>query len=728
MLTLLRRSTAAITPLVGRTYATTVNPPVPKLKFKRPRFEESQPEGPLRSHLNVEVNPNHGLFAFFRRRTEENSYKTPAKDGPKEYVALERPVEIPSGRAWKSVELRRKSFKDLHTLWYILLRERNLIDTQKGELRRFRLSVHPFLRQRARECRLSMTRIKQHLTERSKAYMQAAYLRRQLRMNKAQEDPQKPLSAQITESTVTPKLKIKVNREESLLEPSEAKSQVIRLQAQISRLGAEKTRKKLPTVTPEEEVRILKRRVQKAERDERMDLSNILIEPKTYMGGFTRPRDLRASNWFPGGPYVLKGKKYESPSKEAYASHTVFLLETRYKVRHGIGRVDSNDHIVGVCRTVDWPKLIKFYNGPRCPGEHQESLDNACWPWLPRSGKVIRPVVWWGKGEKLEDIMKEIYEDPDYVSPYSRLLQEQACEEENEDHTIPEIEKYNQKQRIEKLKPSIRVGNTTFNKDEIRQKYFPIIQQEPFWRPLLTVTLSTRPLALTLSRLSKALPRGLPFYASMSNDDRKCLYSFSSRMTNLRLDRMRSLTMDICSHLAGDKGGFVGIRFSTESRGRGIDGEGLADPIPRDKRLVKVMIGNWFYRAEDEVELYRLGAEEYGGSDAIEVTSMNEWGKELDAQGNEVPIAVQEQSNEDLEYIQNLEDEDEKEEEEEEEFDGAAVDSDGEDLLRHPLASPITKRKKFKPELRENTKEAADLRRKLAYRLGATHRNVVRVG
>jgi large subunit ribosomal protein L47 len=40
------------------------------------------------------------------------------------------------GRPWFASELRQKSFKDLHTLWYVCLREKNLLATQKEEVRR----------------------------------------------------------------------------------------------------------------------------------------------------------------------------------------------------------------------------------------------------------------------------------------------------------------------------------------------------------------------------------------------------------------------------------------------------------------------------------------------------------------------------------------------------------------------------------------------------------------
>ena len=56
------------------------------------------PEGPLRPHLGVEVNPNHGLWAFFRKKVGKDgvqSYETlEAKDSVIDYSGLFSPSMV----------------------------------------------------------------------------------------------------------------------------------------------------------------------------------------------------------------------------------------------------------------------------------------------------------------------------------------------------------------------------------------------------------------------------------------------------------------------------------------------------------------------------------------------------------------------------------------------------------------------------------------------------------
>ncbi|CAO3612112.1 unnamed protein product [Mucor hiemalis] len=83
------------------------------------------------------------------------------------------PKQIWTGRAWKAQELRLKSFDNLHKLWYVLLKERNLLATQREEARQLKLPNQLWTNQgRLKKCQKSMAKIKCVLNERQREYEQ----------------------------------------------------------------------------------------------------------------------------------------------------------------------------------------------------------------------------------------------------------------------------------------------------------------------------------------------------------------------------------------------------------------------------------------------------------------------------------------------------------------------------------------------------------------------------
>ncbi|KAJ9050810.1 54S ribosomal protein L4 mitochondrial [Entomophthora muscae] len=72
-----------------------------------------------------------------------------------------------TGRAWRATELRLKSFEDLHKLWFVNLKERNVLATQRAEARRWRITEESFTNKgRNIKVKKNMARILTVLNER----------------------------------------------------------------------------------------------------------------------------------------------------------------------------------------------------------------------------------------------------------------------------------------------------------------------------------------------------------------------------------------------------------------------------------------------------------------------------------------------------------------------------------------------------------------------------------
>ncbi|KAF9242835.1 hypothetical protein BU15DRAFT_60129 [Melanogaster broomeanus] len=181
----------------------------------------------------------------------------------------------------------------------------------------------------------------------------------------------------------------------------------------------------------------------------------------------------------------------------------------------------------------------------------------------------------------------------------------------------------------------------------IRAQYMPLLASQPFFRPLVTLTFSTRPLAETVARLSKALPTGLSYVAAVDPEERKYGPSFATRIRNMRLRRLQWLGLEVARLLAGTRGGMLGVRFSPEERGRGVDGEGFGELLEHDKRVIGVGVGNWFARAAEVKEAYKEDGVEMvrkmygvgkGEGEPFKVYGLDDWGKRIDDEtGEEIP-------------------------------------------------------------------------------------------
>lgn len=77
-------------------------------------------------------------------------------------------TEVKHGRAWTLDELRIKSNTDLHKLWYVLLKERNMLLTMEHECN-YKMEMFPNP-ERIDKVKISMENLENVVRERNRAY------------------------------------------------------------------------------------------------------------------------------------------------------------------------------------------------------------------------------------------------------------------------------------------------------------------------------------------------------------------------------------------------------------------------------------------------------------------------------------------------------------------------------------------------------------------------------
>ncbi|KZF25390.1 54S ribosomal protein L4, mitochondrial [Xylona heveae TC161] len=126
--------------------------------------KEPLPEPVLDSKLRskVQVDENHGLWGFFNK--QRTTLSTPED-------------EYSHGRSWSVEELRSKSWEDLHSLWWVCVKERNRIATETFERNRLKAGYGDFeASDRDTTVRRTQRAVKHVLTERWYAWEAARKL------------------------------------------------------------------------------------------------------------------------------------------------------------------------------------------------------------------------------------------------------------------------------------------------------------------------------------------------------------------------------------------------------------------------------------------------------------------------------------------------------------------------------------------------------------------------
>lgn len=155
------RSLSTSAKLLARTKFTIPKPPPPKRSNVRLPTQTTHHSNDLKitapippTVANLQCPDDHPLWQFFSN---------------KKFLRSEEELDF-TARAWSVPELRRKSFNDLHSLWYICLKERNILARETHLLEvSIGADAGPYM-ELAETIRTTMWRIRHVLSERDHAY------------------------------------------------------------------------------------------------------------------------------------------------------------------------------------------------------------------------------------------------------------------------------------------------------------------------------------------------------------------------------------------------------------------------------------------------------------------------------------------------------------------------------------------------------------------------------
>ena len=308
------------------------------------------------------------------------------------------------------------------------------------------------------------------------------------------------------------------------------------------------------------------------------------------------PPKIQGFNWLLKDGTFPRGNNPYRPPPEAHDSHTMVLLEGRYLSKRGLGRIPTREYAYRIVRTTDVEKLVKKFNSATAPEAFLDAIENSAWPFIKQIKREMKE-----KGEELGQAQEMVDND-------EPLSDEQAD-----------------------LMTNASQDASSLERAALRKLYLPVLETDPFYRPILTLTVPTRPMAIALTQFCKALMHGTIFHTYIAKngimrstkltakmkhyypclfvedhqlngegsekEKQKAKYHIQSR--RLRLVRAAEMTYQLAEFVVGARGGLKGIQQVLRKTRRGTRRDQLRVGEPAADIVIDVGIGGSSWCEED---------------------------------------------------------------------------------------------------------------------------------